>query len=266
MRPDQNGVPKVLLTITDGLSNVPSETKAKANILKKREFNLISVGIKDPENDPKVFLEELLVLSSTANDQYYLDDFNKIKGIINDITRKTCQQPAQMRSEDKISAKVEKNSYKYFKYSLNSTDVARNAIPGSVTINLKKLSGSSEVFGSFDEPNPKSDDSFVKDIPIPDKEENFYEDDILRMKRQVKSKRQPIHRGGQVSTKSDGSQSITVPNPNGSGTLYFSVLGKGENNQFNVSVFLKDPNSALANRFSVLLTLASLIASFLLSK
>lgn len=266
MRPDQNGVPKVVLTITDGLSNIPSDTKTSANVLKKREFNLISVGIKDPQNDPRIFLEELLVLSSTADDQYYLEDFNKIKGIINEITRKTCQQPAKIQTQNKVSTKVKKDSYKYFKYSLNATNT-RNAAPKEITINLREISGSSEIFGSFDDPNPKSDDSFVKDIPIPDKEENFYEDETLRKKRQAnkKSMTETIQPSREVYTRAEKSQSITVQNPNGSGTLYLSVLGRGEgdDNQFDITIGKR--NAGVIHNFSFLLTLVSLAACFIYS-
>jgi hypothetical protein len=54
MRPLREGIPKVVLTITDGESDNPTLTKIQANKLKRREFNMISVGV-GLERIPKSF-------------------------------------------------------------------------------------------------------------------------------------------------------------------------------------------------------------------
>jgi hypothetical protein len=57
MRPKQNGVPKIVLTITDGVTwpeNLRENLKPAVDILKKREFNLIAVGIKGADSEEYV--------------------------------------------------------------------------------------------------------------------------------------------------------------------------------------------------------------------
>ena len=177
MRPITDGIPKIILTITDGKSNEPRETKLRADELKRREFNMISVGVG------KTSITELLVLSSTANDQYYVNQFDNILKILNDITRKTCQQPIPIKEEKKISIRVEKDSYKYFKYSLTPLNILNStSYPDEVTIELKEFTGSSDLFTSFEDQNPKSNDDYV-DIKPTNREENFYEDELIRLKR-----------------------------------------------------------------------------------
>ena len=48
MRPKKDGIPKVVLTITDGFTNPEFKPSLKPAVdqLKSREFNLIAVGIK----------------------------------------------------------------------------------------------------------------------------------------------------------------------------------------------------------------------------
>lgn len=46
MRPKKAGMPRVVLTITDGESNIDKElVKVEADRLKAKEYNLIAVGI-----------------------------------------------------------------------------------------------------------------------------------------------------------------------------------------------------------------------------
>ncbi len=47
MRPKKDGIPKVVLTITDGYTNINRDKLQPAvDQLKSREFNLIAVGIQ----------------------------------------------------------------------------------------------------------------------------------------------------------------------------------------------------------------------------
>lgn len=48
MRPKRNGIPKIVLTITDGITSTAFKDKLipAVEILKRREFNLIAVGIQ----------------------------------------------------------------------------------------------------------------------------------------------------------------------------------------------------------------------------
>jgi hypothetical protein len=52
-------------------------TLAQAERIKRKEFNIISIGVGD------VDLDELFEMSSTSDDQYYVENFDKILDIIN---------------------------------------------------------------------------------------------------------------------------------------------------------------------------------------
>ena len=110
MRPLKEGIPKIVLVITDGASNDKIQTLAAADMIKKREFNIISIGVGN------INKEELTAMSTTVNDFYFVDNFDKILSIIQEIARTTCQQPAEVEQETNFVNEVAKDSYKYFKY------------------------------------------------------------------------------------------------------------------------------------------------------
>ena len=100
MREISLGIPRIVLTITDGFSKSASDTKAEANRIKARKINMISVGVAGAR------ISELLTLATTSNDQYYVDDFDKILPIVNDISRTTCRQPVNVVEQDELKQKV----------------------------------------------------------------------------------------------------------------------------------------------------------------
>lgn len=77
MRPVESGTPKVVLVITDGQSTDPKKTLVEANKIKDRGIDIISVGIGSNTN-----LDELIGIASSPNDQYFVDDFDRLYTII----------------------------------------------------------------------------------------------------------------------------------------------------------------------------------------
>lgn len=262
MRPRKDGVPKIILTITDGLSDNPKNTKLQADRIRKREFNMISVGVGEAD------LTELFVISSTPNDQYYVDDFGKILDIINDITVTTCQQPALIEEETDIVSKVEKDVYKYFKYPVPTSVSSNQTVLDEFTIVMEQVAGSSELYYSFEEKNPKSESDYIKDSDPPgEKDENFYEDPEQGRSKPSAIKHRsvevvqtlPVVYGEPLETRY-----YLIKNPNASETLYFSLIGKEEENEVQVHVYnrtVPDPNPSTTPGTTTPSSASSLVAS-----
>lgn len=256
MRPRELGIPKVVLTITDGRSNDELDTKLQADRIKKREFNLISVGIGNAQ------ISELLVLSSTPNDQYYVNDFDQIYNIITEISKTTCKQPAEIEEETLITSTIEKNTYKYFKYPLKPIETSNNTFMRQFTIELQEIEGSAELFYSFEENNPKSEDDFVQEPDVVEKEINFYEDPVSKRVRrdiQTESKSQMIFRS--IKTKL-----YQIENPDGKDTLFFSVKGLEQNNSVVVQVYNRtvfNSQSSVHASYSIYSLMLTLILAYI---
>lgn len=235
MRPKNDGIPKIVMTITDGQSNDALSTKQNANKIKRREFNMISVGVAN--SNP----QELFELATTSNDQYFVKDFGKIKNIISDITRKTCQQPATVEEETELEQEVEKDNYKYFKYNLNPIqngtlrNINSSSFMANFTIKLSIINGSSDLYYSFENSLPKADDDYISTNQSETLEDvNFFGGDSVayknnRYKRQLGSKAYPY--------KSNQDKFYQIYNPNNNNVLYLSVKGLEDVNKFKVLVY-----------------------------
>ena len=241
MRPLEAAIPKVLITITDGRSNEPGLTKVEAKELKKREINMVSVGVGDSSKT------ELEVLSTTSGNLYYVDNFDKILTIINEISRTACYQSAEIDEEVKLKTTVEKDAYKYFKYRLNPVqsldDPSENAtVLREFSIGLEEIKGAAELHYSFQDNNPKSDSDFVKDDVKSDRDENFIDDiEALRVRRSF---------GRLVEDSNSDNETVVgnmkyylIENPDLNSTLYFSLKGLEENNEIKVQVFNRTINT-----------------------
>ena len=254
MRSREEGIPKVVLTITDGQSDNEEETKIQAEKLKKKEFNLISVGVG------YVQLSELLTLSSTPNDQYSVDDFDKITSIISEISRTACQQPAEIKEETRILLTVEKNTYKYFKYPLKPDNFSgsNETFMERFTIELNEIVGSANLFFSFEDSNPKSDQDFVQETAGADKEANFLEGNQTIAFGQMKRDNAEIMQHDDlriVSRAVKKPKLYQVENPLGKNILFFSLKGLEANNSVQVHVYNRtvfNSQSSEDKRFSVL--------------
>lgn len=76
MRPIESGTSRVVMVITDGESDDQQATYREANRIKERGIDIISVGIGN------INLEELIGMASSPDDQYFVEDFDKLSIII----------------------------------------------------------------------------------------------------------------------------------------------------------------------------------------
>ncbi len=148
MRPLKQGVPKVVLVITDGRSNNRNETLGEAALIKQRGFSLIAVGVGDAD------YEELYGMSSTPDGLYSVEDFSKILGIVTDLTRTNCRQASRINVKTQIETRIHQGAYKYFEHRVED-------MRDELTVELEEYSGRSEVYFSFEDFNPKSEDDFL---------------------------------------------------------------------------------------------------------
>ncbi len=166
----EKSIPKVVLTITDGRSQQPEETKIQADKIKERNINMVSVGIAQAR------VKELLTLATTSNDQYYVTDFDKVLSIVNDLSKTTCRQPLDIDEVDEIKTEVDQYSYKYFRFKLNP-DKGTGLIAKNLTIELQEMIGSTELFYSFADSNPKSENDYLN--ATDELDQNYHESGVV---------------------------------------------------------------------------------------
>jgi len=265
MRPLKEGVPKVVMVITDGVSNYPKQTLIEAQKIKDRGFNIISVGIGNTN------INELNGIATSKSDVYYVSDFNKVLQIISSLSRTACQQPAEIPSKIEIVSKVEKDSYKYFRLPLTTNNATYNQTLNEFTFELKILSGSTELYYSFEDENPKSESDYLKDDTNPDQTDSNFIDSLfsLKNKRGLKS-----IITSQKSTDDFKTKLYPVRKPdNGQNDLvYFSVKGlNDEENNFQVYIYEEyiEPKSddlgvilAIVFSVAILIALSTVLAFF----
>jgi hypothetical protein len=245
MRPAKDGIPKVVVVITDGESNVnQKDTIPQANKLKDRGFSIISVGVGQGIN-----LQELIAIASTPDDQYFVSDFDQIITLINGLSTATCQQPAVIESEQEIVSVVEQNAYKYFKFSLEKADENASSLASSsnktyldrFTIELKELNGSASLYFSFEENNPKAPSDLIQQNSQPEYDTNFIEiPENKSRKLDLKTAKSET----KASNRAKKSQFYQVQRPTAGQNeyLYVSVKGMDKLNEFQIYVYNRTVN------------------------
>ena len=169
MRPLEAGVAKLLILISDGKSDNEKNSILKANNLKERLINIISIGV----GGDKLNLFVLKELASSPDNLFLVDDFNAIFKTVRSISNKACQQPAQVQIEKKVIAQVNKDNFKYFKLSLGNKKKGKfNSSIKSITIELRQLRGSADFFYSLDDEYLKSTNDYFSNFNLIEKMKN----------------------------------------------------------------------------------------------
>ncbi|CAF0713246.1 unnamed protein product [Brachionus calyciflorus] len=147
MRSIEEGIPKVIVVITDGVSNDRIKTLEAAQVIKDRGYNIIAAGVGWVDQ------EECKLMSSTPYDFEYGNDLNDLDDILFNIASKSIVQPALVKNLVPIRSTISKNQYKYFKYPLGNLT--------QFIIQLDQLLGNSSLFYSFVNRNPKDDSDLI---------------------------------------------------------------------------------------------------------
>jgi hypothetical protein len=174
MRPNSKGIPKVVVVITDGASNIkPNLTVPNALKLKYRGISIVSVGVGDDLNQ-----YELDTIATNSDDVYNVDDYDKIFDIIDSLSRSICEQSARVEIGQVIEATISQSRYTYFKIdfeyilanlvnlssSTNFTNFINLAnIPEQFSVGITDVKGKTNFAFSFDDETPKDTSDYIFD-------------------------------------------------------------------------------------------------------
>ena len=242
-------MPKIVIVITDGVSDNNNLTLSEAKKLKDRGFNIVSIGIGDLKE------QELIDMASSPNDVFKVDDFDKVLLILSSISLSACQQPAIITEEKEIKSDVAKNSYKYFKYSLEDK-------PDNFTIEVMDLKGETEFYYSFEDENPKSHDDFIKqNTTQTDIDMNFIEKSSI-------TKDVSSFRPKNMARANEKKKTILITRPldNSTGFLFIGVKGVLQTNEFQLQVYDKFVVEAEPfNPFYMLIIIIAILSTLLVT-
>ena len=230
MRAEEFGIPKTIIVVTDGDSDDKIETIKNANILKRRGFNLITVGIGNLFTDEK----ELLAIASSRNDAFKIDEFDRLSLYLSTLARSANQKQALIPQEKEVNSFVAEKSYKYLKHQIEKSNQRETQNKTFITIRLE-YNGTVELFYDFVDPNPKSSDEFLNQFEIAtgDNDTNFIE--LATTKRTAVLKQDYNTKLSQnLNIKY---YTIEIPVKPSSEFLSISIKGFDQINEFKVTVF-----------------------------
>lgn len=242
MRKSLDGISKVVLLITDQQIKPSQRTNQLVNTITEiRGYNTIFVGVNKsvPTKD--------LIFSSLPSNQFYSSSYSRLNILKVDLSKTICQQPIRVRenSETSIISNVDRDRYKYFKYSVKLTN-------DEFSIELRLIRGLSELYYSFYDNIPKNSSEYITDSDI-------MQNTVPRL------------------SYNSNIKLYNVFNINKKDTLFFSVKGIDENNEFQIYIHdrivsenTKTTDDFLFNgqpakehsKFLTALTLGALIALF----
>jgi GH24 family phage-related lysozyme (muramidase) len=183
LRPEVDGVPRILIVLTDGQSHdnvsIPAKNVRDENIV------IYTIGIGGYN------LEQLKEIASSESHVYTLSTFTELEIFISTLTSSTCYEPRPASLNETIITDVEKDTYQYFSYKVKESS--------NLEISVVDLSGSTLVYVSRTNPHPsKFDNDFSFDLsqqktkiliiparPIPDTRRKRSTDDDDERTRQI---------------------------------------------------------------------------------
>ena len=138
LRPEIDGVPRILIVLTDGASSdnvsIPAKNVRDENIV------IYAVGIANYE------LPQLQEIASSESHVYTLSTFSELDKFISTLTSSTCYEPRPVSLNETVKTNVAKDTYEYFTYEINES--------ANLEINVIDLSGSTIVYISRTNPHP----------------------------------------------------------------------------------------------------------------
>lgn len=146
MRPAGEGVPRVLVVLTDGMANDGFAPKKEAALLRAEDnVKIFAIGVSNYN------LQELRDMASAPADEHImlLQSFSEIVGIVNRMGAISCDETAIVDLEKDTDTEVELGTFLYFQPTV-CDDVSAD-----VTVTLSGPAGSStHLFMSWSQANP----------------------------------------------------------------------------------------------------------------
>ena len=138
LRPEVDGIPRILIVLTDGISSDSVSTPAQ-NV---RDENIVVYAIGVANYD----LQQLENIASSESHVYTLSAFSDLEKFISTITSSTCYEPRPVSLNETIETNVAGDAYQDFTYKVNPSS--------NLEINVVDLSGSTLVYASRTNPHP----------------------------------------------------------------------------------------------------------------
>ncbi|XP_046559765.1 coadhesin-like [Haliotis rubra] len=90
---DTSGIPRVMVVITDGMSNFPEQTRAAASEAKNSGITMFAVGVSGITVPIFIqrFQAEILSIASSNATAFQITNFNGLNNSLNGITERVCQ-------------------------------------------------------------------------------------------------------------------------------------------------------------------------------
>ncbi|CAB4009314.1 Hypothetical predicted protein [Paramuricea clavata] len=145
LRPEVDGVPRVLIVLTDGEANdavsIPAKNVRNENIV------IYAIGIGEYN------FEQLKEIASSESHVYTLSTFTELEKFISTLTSSTCYEPRPVSLNETIITNVAKDTYQYFSYKVKESS--------NLEISVADLSGSTLVYVSRTNPHPYKYDNDI---------------------------------------------------------------------------------------------------------
>jgi uncharacterized protein YegL/GH24 family phage-related lysozyme (muramidase) len=146
LRPEVDGVPRVLIVLTDGQSydsvSIPAKNVRDENIV------IYAIGIGEYIN-----FQQLNEIASSESHVYTLSTFTELEKFISTLTASTCYEPRPVSLNETIITNVEKDTYQYLSYKVKESS--------NLEISVADLSGSTLVYVSRTNPHPYKYDNDI---------------------------------------------------------------------------------------------------------
>jgi uncharacterized protein YegL len=139
LRPETEGLPRILIVLTDGRSH--DSVKTPAENIRNNNIVIYTIGIGGYN------LTQLRQVASSPSHVKLLETFSDLDDFTATLTASTCNEPQPVSLETKISGNVEKDAFQYYKYSVPRRDA-------NLQLELNDLSGRTLMYASRDNPHP----------------------------------------------------------------------------------------------------------------
>ena len=113
LRPEIDGIPRMLIVLTDGISR--DSVSIPAQNVKDKNIVVYAIGVGNYDSN------QLNDIASSKSHIYTLSAFSELDRFISTITSSTCYEPRPAPLDDTIITNVAKNSYRYFKYEFDAS-------------------------------------------------------------------------------------------------------------------------------------------------
>ena len=143
MRPDSDGVPKVLIVVTDGKANEGHHPRAEAEKLHSAGVDVFAIGVGQADES------EINAIASNPDEDhaYMVKSFSTIDKIVLQITNAACSAAAPVEcGAAPLSAVTTEGEFTYF--------AVEGVAAAAATITIEATSGSVAAFGSTEVETP----------------------------------------------------------------------------------------------------------------